>query len=695
MRANVALCLAAVMLGGRGLLAESVTVVDEDFDDGAIDGNLLGTAVITNPGDGRGTLLSLTQGQNGQHGTTWFAAPVDPGEQKLTIAFDFYIRPGTSAIPADGMSVILQFGNDTGLVGRGGSAMGTCFSPSVPYVAVAFDLWDNEEIDSAIDPDDTPCAGVGRRSCHVEVNQNNCPGIEPSTFTNVEFGVDAPDFADIGGRLIPIRAAVVFENTLIEVYLQTAGDPDFADEPVRVIRTRLAPLPDTSMVIVGFGASTGGANAHHEVDNVVVVAEGSRSDELNGGFEEGTLGETPSGWESVREALNETGAACSLIEGGEFLHATDEARFRGDRSLKVGISVECGPRTLGNREYRKFAVTEDAVLPSGDHVTVWLRPLDPQPFICQGDNYDARNRIEMVFLTDSESAFELLATHGTHVGDCGPHVDPEHFLDGGYDESALGLDGQTWYRYTRAVPPSVQNGPVRIGVGVRHFQNWSSQAGTIVYFDEVSFTDVQGARPGPGFGLPLRNFIRGEVNEDGSFDISDPILILIFLFRGGVLLPCPDAADANDDGSIDITDSIFLLGGLFLGGPAPPSPFPKAGQDPTADRLFCYGTSGRDSDGDGLTDEEEEAFGTDPNDRDSDDDGIDDGDEELPGEDSDFDGIPNGRDPDSDNDGIPDGEDPDPLNPDSDSDGIPDGEDPDPGTDDLDGDGLTNFEEMV
>jgi len=61
-----------------------------------------------------------------------------------------------------------------------------------------------------------------------------------------------------------------------------------------------------------------------------------------------------------------------------------------------------------------------------------------------------------------------------------------------------------------------------------------------------------------------------------------------------------------------------------------------------------------DSDGDGLSDGEEIAIGSDPNDSDSDDDGVPDGAELNPYADSDGDGQLNVNDPDSDNDGIPD-----------------------------------------
>ena len=64
---------------------------------------------------------------------------------------------------------------------------------------------------------------------------------------------------------------------------------------------------------------------------------------------------------------------------------------------------------------------------------------------------------------------------------------------------------------------------------------------------------------------------------------------------------------------------------------------------------------GADSDGDGLSDDFEEAIGSDPNDADSDDDGAIDGIEPNAGADSDGDGLIDVLDPDSDNDGLLDG----------------------------------------
>ncbi len=102
-----------------------------------------------------------------------------------------------------------------------------------------------------------------------------------------------------------------------------------------------------------------------------------------------------------------------------------------------------------------------------------------------------------------------------------------------------------------------------------------------------------------------------------------------------------------------------------------------------------------DTDNDGLTDQEEAAIGSDPNDPDTDGDGVLDGDEALG--DTDGDGTPDYADTDSDDDGVADGDEvtlgTSPVNADSDGDGLSDGEEVDLGTDptiadpDSDGDG--------
>ena len=109
-----------------------------------------------------------------------------------------------------------------------------------------------------------------------------------------------------------------------------------------------------------------------------------------------------------------------------------------------------------------------------------------------------------------------------------------------------------------------------------------------------------------------------------------------------------------------------------------------------------------DSDGDGVSDEQEEKDGTDPNNPDTDGDGLTDGEEKEHGTDP--------KNPDTDGDGITDGDEvnrkdedgnpapTDPKNKDTDGDGLTDGEEKEKGTDplkpDTDGDGLTDKEEV-
>jgi hypothetical protein len=91
----------------------------------------------------------------------------------------------------------------------------------------------------------------------------------------------------------------------------------------------------------------------------------------------------------------------------------------------------------------------------------------------------------------------------------------------------------------------------------------------------------------PYGGPPATHFIRGDVNLSGGTEISDAILILLYLYQGDSGPQCLDRADTNDDGKIDITDPIFLLRFLFLSGNPIPPPHPAPGPDPTPDDLPC------------------------------------------------------------------------------------------------------------
>jgi len=76
-------------------------------------------------------------------------------------------------------------------------------------------------------------------------------------------------------------------------------------------------------------------------------------------------------------------------------------------------------------------------------------------------------------------------------------------------------------------------------------------------------------------------FVRGDSNVDRKVDISDAVSTLNFLFGGkGVTHICKNAMDADDSGDINVTDPILILNHLFRGGSPPPAPYPSCGLDP-------------------------------------------------------------------------------------------------------------------
>ena len=84
-------------------------------------------------------------------------------------------------------------------------------------------------------------------------------------------------------------------------------------------------------------------------------------------------------------------------------------------------------------------------------------------------------------------------------------------------------------------------------------------------------------------------FLRGDANGDRELNITDPLFVINYLFRGMASPPCMDAADANDDGLLNLADPIATLNALnaFSGQSALPEPFGTPGVDPTEDELGC------------------------------------------------------------------------------------------------------------
>ena len=74
--------------------------------------------------------------------------------------------------------------------------------------------------------------------------------------------------------------------------------------------------------------------------------------------------------------------------------------------------------------------------------------------------------------------------------------------------------------------------------------------------------------------------LRGDVNDDGTFNLADPVTLISHLFPTGVpaVLNCDDAADTNVDETLTLADVIAMLDSLFGLTPSPlPGPYPDCG----------------------------------------------------------------------------------------------------------------------
>ena len=78
-------------------------------------------------------------------------------------------------------------------------------------------------------------------------------------------------------------------------------------------------------------------------------------------------------------------------------------------------------------------------------------------------------------------------------------------------------------------------------------------------------------------------FIRGDVNGNGSLSVADGIGVLRFIFVEDFPIGCEEAADANNSDSLTLTDGLLILNFVFVKkSPAPTLPYPDCGTDDTS-----------------------------------------------------------------------------------------------------------------
>ena len=82
-------------------------------------------------------------------------------------------------------------------------------------------------------------------------------------------------------------------------------------------------------------------------------------------------------------------------------------------------------------------------------------------------------------------------------------------------------------------------------------------------------------------------FDRGDCNGDGRLNVTDgAICAQNIFFNRIVFFDCDEMLDANNDDQLDMSDPVMILTWVFLTGADLPAPFQTCGTDP-GDSLGC------------------------------------------------------------------------------------------------------------
>lgn len=232
-----------------------------------------------------GHTLALTQPflePAGMVGAAFWEMPLDLRHNRLRIEFDLLISPGTTDLPADGLSLLLlpflpnqpgQGGGNLGRYGQGG-------------IVVEFDIWDNGEFD----PEDmaaTTGGGVSlvdpaTRAVSVALDRMQDgflmpPLVEHDAEGHPSVYPHCPDFVFPAGRGMNVAAHVwvVYDHGLITVEMEVKNGRPWEGFPRRtVLAGAVGPWEFHSAIcpfaFLGFSGATGGANALQEIDNLQI-----------------------------------------------------------------------------------------------------------------------------------------------------------------------------------------------------------------------------------------------------------------------------------------------------------------------------------------------------------------------------------------------------------------------------------------
>ena len=85
------------------------------------------------------------------------------------------------------------------------------------------------------------------------------------------------------------------------------------------------------------------------------------------------------------------------------------------------------------------------------------------------------------------------------------------------------------------------------------------------YHVDAEYAHIDGGPSNPGYFSSHVTFLRGDVNGDGSVNISDVTALIDYLLTGNASEISMSGVDTNQDGSINISDVTALIDHLLTG----------------------------------------------------------------------------------------------------------------------------------
>lgn len=168
----------------------------------------------------------------------------------------------TSSLPADGMTFIIQ-DNPTAQIGRQGYGVGYEGIPN--SIGVEFDIWRNNSNESTLSEGNVVYQDPNAN--HVAIVTNGRNSHRPGSNDAIDSLTGSFQLYGDSQQRIHVWVDYDASGLVTASYIVTRGDTDRSPNraDARTLTRNVTPFLTNKDVYVGFGASTGGSDAHHDI----------------------------------------------------------------------------------------------------------------------------------------------------------------------------------------------------------------------------------------------------------------------------------------------------------------------------------------------------------------------------------------------------------------------------------------------